>query len=245
MENLRFFEKTCDEFKTWDEFDAHFHSLSNDDQSRLLLAYNFQFIGPSSADRDSPQNYKESVAWFKTVRRDIETGLINKYPRIRKHLNLQERLAERWKLLHFICMRLESIAHKQLRGADFSEIDNSFIQNYGKILAHLMFYDGNSYLHPRDDAPKIMDVYSNLTNTEKHLHVGVARARKMYVLYPWQGKTVLCEGAVMPYYEFTHTTRLNDADWKTMLDSRKRPAIPNWFNKVLDDDDLSVFEFKK
>ncbi len=63
--------------------------------------------------------------------------------------------------------------------------------------------------------------------------------------YPWQGKTVLCEGAVMPYYEFTHTTRLNDADWKTMLDSRQRPAIPAWFNTVIDGDDLSVFEFKK
>ena len=106
IENLRFFETTCDKFKTWDEFGDHFHSLSNDDQSQLLLAYNLQFMGPSAADHDSPQNYKESVAWIKTVRRDIETGLVDKHLLIRKHLNLQGRLAERWELLHFICMRL-------------------------------------------------------------------------------------------------------------------------------------------
>ena len=62
-----------------------------------------------------------------------------------------------------------------------------------------MLYGGNSYLTPRDDAPRVVDVYAN-PQESGYLHVGIARPRKMYVLYPWKGKTVLCEGAILPYY---------------------------------------------
>ena len=55
----------------------------------------------------------------------------------------------------------------------------------------------------------------------------------MYVLYPWQGKTVLCEGAIMPYYEFVNDSRLTKEAWKEKLDSDRRPPIPGWFSSVV------------
>jgi hypothetical protein len=52
------------------------------------------------------------------------------------------------------------------------------------------------------------------------------------VLYPYQGAEILCRGAVMPYFEFPHDTRLTDAQWKGLLDSPKRPPLPRWANPI-------------
>ena len=53
-----------------------------------------------------------------------------------------------------------------------------------------MFYDGNSYVSPNDDAPRVVDVFSN-PNTGKVLEAGVARPRALYVLYPLKGSESL------------------------------------------------------
>jgi hypothetical protein len=95
-----------------------------------------------------------------------------------------------------------------------------------------MFYGGNSYHSPRDDAMRVIDVYSN-PNIGKHLHVGIARPRIMWVLYPTKNGDVLCRGAVTPYAEFVHPDRLTDGEWKTLLDSPKRPETPAWAAPVI------------
>lgn len=101
-----------------------------------------------------------------------------------------------------------------------------------------MFYGGNAYLTPQDDAPRVVDVFDNLQKGG-YLHVGIARPRKLYVLYPWKGRHVLCEGAVLPYYEFVATSRLTDESWKARLDSAERPSIPEWFAPVVNGGALS------
>jgi hypothetical protein len=95
-----------------------------------------------------------------------------------------------------------------------------------------MLYAGNAYLTPRDDAPRVVDVHYN-PNVARHLHVGVARPRALYVLYPLDKGEVLCRGAVMPYYEFEHGERLTDADWKSLLDSDNRPETPSWTGPII------------
>lgn len=107
-----------------------------------------------------------------------------------------------------------------------------------------MLYGGNSYLSPRDDAPRVVDVYAN-PQEGGFLHVGVARPRKLYVLYPWKGKTILCEGAIMPYYEFVTASRLTDKSWKERLDSEQRPSIPRWVAPVVSGGDLSQPSLKE
>jgi hypothetical protein len=146
--------------------------------------------------------------------------------------NMATHLDLHWATLAGLCHRLESLAHKQLRGVAFSEEENQFLRDYGKSLAGVMLYDGNSYLTPTDDAPRVVDVHSN-PNLGKHLEVGIARARALYVLYPVKGGEILCRGAVMPYFEFAHDARLTDAEWKTMLDCDKRPRTPDWIRPIV------------
>ncbi|VGO14305.1 hypothetical protein PDESU_02864 [Pontiella desulfatans] len=268
-ENLRIFEKKCGAFQTEDEFLDFFHDQSNDDQSVLLTAYALMHVTPSEAKYGSAQLYRENVAWLKIIEHAIETGDIGAHPEALAMLeSINGNLPKKWDDLERMSRQLEAIAHKQLRNLTFNGREEQYIRNYGHALANLMFHEGNSYVNPRDDAPKIVDVYSNI-NTGQHLHVGIARPRKLHVLYPWQGKTILCTGALLPYYEFAHPTRLNDAEWKTMLGSTKwqpkrslvqgfldafkpkepappstRPAVPEWIKPILQGDGLAAPEFR-
>jgi hypothetical protein len=132
-------------------------------------------------------------------------------------------LRELWQRLEMICRRLDALSNKQLRGADFSEEENQFLKDYGSWLAGVMLYGGNSYEVPRDDAPRIADVCQN-PRSHQFLEVGIGRPRALYVLYPYHGGEILCEGAVMPYYEFPQPQPLTDSAWKTILDSKTHPT---------------------
>jgi hypothetical protein len=136
-----------------------------------------------------------------------------------------------WHRLASICRRLEVLAHKQLRGVRFSAEEDEFLRTYGQRLAAVMLYSGNSYLTPRDDAPRAIDVFGN-PEDGKHLLVGIARPRTLWVLYPVRGVDVLCRGAVLPYREFRHPERLTDAGWKALLGSAKAPKSPAWIQPV-------------
>lgn len=148
-------------------------------------------------------------------------------------------LGDLWRSLGMVCRRLESLSHKQLRGAMFSEEENQFIRSYGERLAAAMLYGGNSYLTPNDDAPRVVDVFSR-SQVGTFLEVGIARPRAIYVLYPVKSGEILCRGAVMPYYEFAHDARLTDAAWKALLDSAKRPKSPDWVSPIIVPSGLSA-----
>ena len=45
----------------------------------------------------------------------------------------------------------------------------------------------------------------------------------MYVLYPTEDGEVFCRGAVLPYYEFRSPARLDDRQWKALLDLSDPP----------------------
>ena len=141
-------------------------------------------------------------------------------------------LVQQWRTLGILCRRLESLAHKQLRRVPFNDEENNLIRSYGEKLAAVMLYRGNSYFQPFDDAPRVTDVYFN-PNTARVLEVGIARPRAIYVLYPAKGGDLLCRGAILPYCEFAHDTRLTDAEWQTLLDSPQRPKTPDWIKPIL------------
>ena len=136
-----------------------------------------------------------------------------------------------WQSLTSLSRRLEALAHKQLRDIAFNEEEDAFIISYGEALGGCMLYFRNSYEVPRDDAPRVADVFANPADG-KLLEVGIARARVLYVLYPWHGQEILCRGAVMPYYEFKSARRLTDEQWKALLDSPQRPQLPDWVKPI-------------
>jgi hypothetical protein len=156
-------------------------------------------------------------------------------PKLREAIQfVSPRLASLWKQLAELSDRLETLAHKQLREAAFDARDGTFLRGYGTALARIMLYEGNSYLQPEDDAPRVVDVFSNLTRkTKPYLEVGTGRPREFYILYPRNGREILCRGAVLPYHEFSHATRLDDRTWKALLDSREPPKPPDWLRPIL------------
>jgi len=137
-------------------------------------------------------------------------------------------LRERWQKLARIVARLESLAHKQLRGQPWTNDESHFLKSYGEQLAFIHGYYGNSWLSPRDDAPRWAEV-SGLPEPGKFLAAGVGRPREFYVLYPWNGTEVLCVGSVMQYYEYETAERLTDDAWRALLDSPAAPPLPAWF----------------
>ena len=137
-----------------------------------------------------------------------------------------------WYRLALLCAKLEALSQKQLRGISFSKEDNDFITHYGEELAGTMFYGGNSYDDPRDDAPRICDVFTD-PNENKVLLTGIGRPAAIYLLYPFAGKQILVHGAVSSYYEFPSDTRLTDREWQALLDSKQPPSQPAWLGTAL------------
>lgn len=137
----------------------------------------------------------------------------------------EPRPKECWPRLEAMSAKLETLAHKQLRGKALRADEKQSILDYGKELPFVMFYGDNSYLFPNDDAPRVVDVHRQ---RGKSLEVGIGRPRVLWVVYPWKGSDVLCRGAVLPYHEFASAERLTDQDWLKRLDSSSAPDQPKW-----------------
>ncbi len=132
---------------------------------------------------------------------------------------------EHWGGLIDLCRDLERLSRKQLEGR-LAKDHNDFIEGYGQRLAHLTFYFREAHRKPRDDAPRVADVFTSLNgdNERRYLHVAVGRPRALWVLYPWRGREILCRGAVLGYHEFQHPTRLDDDEWRRLEHSAAPPA---------------------
>jgi hypothetical protein len=139
---------------------------------------------------------------------------------------------DHWLRLALLCRRLEALSHKELRGQALSTEDEGLLKSFGEKLGGIMFYDGNSYLEPKDDAPRVADVLTN-PREGRYLHVGVGRPRALYVLYPYEGREVVCRGAVLPYFELIESARMNDAEWRKRLDSTSPPTAPTWLTPII------------
>ena len=141
-------------------------------------------------------------------------------------------LDERWRLLERLARGLESLAHKQLRGARFSAADERFLRNYSERLSEVMGYPTAD--HMPDDAPRVASVFHR--ELSGNLQVATGRPTAMYVLYPHGGGDVLCMGVVLPYHEFVRGERLTDEAWRSMLDAPERPAVAEWVARLYSDE---------
>src|SRR5438874_778172 len=107
-----------------------------------------------------------------------------------------------------------------------------------------MLYDSNSYFVPREEAPRVVDIYQDPVGN-RFLEVGIARPRALYVLYPTGEGEILCRGAVFPHHEFTSTSRLTDNQWISKLSAKDRPPLPTWAQSIyskagIDHENLSM-----
>ena len=220
--------------KGQEAFQEVFKALSQDEQMSLETVMYLLMALKVTPDFENPKKFwTEAEGKLAQLADDLGKGVMPADPALARMLRqVGFDISPLWRRFGDTCRRLEALAHKQLRGVPFSGDEDRFLKDYGTLLAGIMLYGGNSYLTPRDDAPRAVDVFYN-PNAAKCLEVGVGRPRALYVLYPVKGREVLAKGAVMPYYEFPHATRLTDAEWKTLLDSDKRPDLPAWVKPIV------------
>lgn len=236
---LKRFQKIIGKITSEDDMRKVFSELPQEEMLELQLPFHIMAIGPVEAERGSAEYFEQSAKWIASLAEDIEDGHIDRYPDVLAVIEeFSGDLKDLWERLAAISRRLESLAHKQLRGIEWDEEETRFIEDYGTEIAGIMLYGGNSYLTPRDDSPRVVDIHAN-PQTSTYFHVGIARPRRIYVLYPWQGERLLTRGAIMPYYEFEESRRLTDKVWKKKLDSDDRPAIPNWLRSTLSNGKLT------
>jgi hypothetical protein len=198
---------------------------------RSIVTLSALTLRPFSPE-DIARRREELIAEVMNFAKDVEAGSYDGDPAFQAIiLDNHYDIKHLWDELGDTLRRLEVLAHKQLRGVAFSKRENYFIADFGQTLAFIMLYGGDSYRYPRDDVPHAVDVYSNL-EAGGYFHIGIARPREFLVLYPYQGREILCRGAVMPYYEFISTTRMTDAEWQKRLDSDERPENPDWLKPI-------------
>lgn len=185
------------------------------------LVADHEFYSPTQSEDEFHAAHRALIAHIRTFADDVAAG---KQPLPTEDSSL----GRRWAKLATIAHRLEAMSHKQLRKRAWTSAEDDSIRAYGKQLALVHGYFGNSWHVPRDDAPRWASVVRD-PNTDTQLAVGVGRARLIHVLYPYGDGEVLCTGAVMSYYEYPESgTPLTDSEWRAKLDSPAAPALPAW-----------------
>jgi len=150
------------------------------------------------------------------------------------------RLQERWEKLQRILHRLEALSVKELRGRPFDASDETFIRGYAAALAVPMLYDGNAYDAPPPDRPPVASVFAARSPNAvsrpdlpaQIVHAGTGMPCAIYVLWPHEGREVLCRGGVMPYREVVAPRRLTDQAWAKRLLSDEAPEPPPWLSPI-------------
>ena len=100
-----------------------------------------------------------------------------------------------------LCDQLAAIADKELAGQplDPKEIHSSSIT--AKPWRGFTFYEGMTWLNPRDNFPCVAPVFNN-SMRGKTLYVGVSRPEAIYVVLFYGKQLALHRGAVLSYREF-------------------------------------------
>lgn len=144
-----------------------------------------------------------------------------------------------------IASTLQTIAEKELRNETPTEDEYEFIRSYGKEIELLTFaaaddtpYHEHINAFPAGDEPiqaaVVADVATN-PNRGIVLQEGVGRVFDIYVVVPIADRLVLAQGGVFSHYEFTQplNERLNDTQWRSMLDSGNTPSRAPWSNSFI------------
>jgi hypothetical protein len=179
------------------------------------------------------RDYKPVIAALEKLRTRISAA----EPAVMRVMMKQSSLFRRetaveWARLAQVCLRLALVAQRQLDGKPHTNRDKAWLGNLGEVLAKTMLYEANSFLTPRDDAPRIARISSDPRDGSV-FHAGIGRPRVMYVLYPSQGRKILCRGVVMPYHELSATKTITDSEWIQRFKASSRPAMPEWLSGLV------------
>lgn len=148
--------------------------------------------------------------------RDLAVGAKPGAPLWRMVLDNTLRLEPRWKDLEVLCLRLSMIAGKQLAGEVLTLEESNMVMSFGLTLSRIMLQDAASRRFPADDDSPDIVHGSTTTPRGAFFHIATGRPRLLYVLYPWQGEEIFCQGAILPYHEMEAERQMFDPDWRKL-----------------------------
>jgi hypothetical protein len=147
-------------------------------------------------------------------------------------------------LLEFadLCESLAAIAEKELNNIALNETDARLIEEYGEKLARFHFYEGNSWLTPRDDFPLVTPIFTSPLRQET-LYAGLPRPEALYIILDVNGQPVLHRGAVLSYREFLRpvSSPLADGQWHQEVWAGTVPPPPAFtasFRKAISQEEV-------
>jgi hypothetical protein len=98
--------------------------------------------------------------------------------------------------------------------------------SFGQTLSRIMLQDVASDRFPiDDDSPGIVHV-SAIAPRSAVFHVATGRPRLLYILYPWQGEELFCQGAILPYHEVEAERPMGDQEWRKMWPQAEGDRTP-------------------
>nr|MDJ0522780.1 DUF3160 domain-containing protein [Planctomycetota bacterium] len=144
------------------------------------------------------------------------------------HAADSERLSEHLTDFAELMGELVAIVERQLAGKELTEEQNELLLNYGKRIAGLQFFGGNSWLSPSWQMGLVADIGSDPQRGLRR-HVAVGAPMELYVVLPLHGGGhQLYVGGVYSYYEFDEPGPLTDSAWRKRVTARDVPPLPAW-----------------
>ncbi|HSJ02325.1 MAG TPA: DUF3160 domain-containing protein, partial [Verrucomicrobium sp.] len=153
------------------------------------------------------------------------------------------RLEPLWKELEVLCLRLSMIAGKQLAGETLTLEESNVVLFFGLTLSRIMLYEDAAPSFPVDDSPKIVRPAAGPSRGTA-FHAATGRPRILYVLYPWQGSELFCQGVILPYHEVESDRPMDDQEWRKLWPrtAGSRPQAAKWLEGFIPAEGARVTE---
>jgi len=151
---------------------------------------------------------------------------------------LTDKFEHKLTLFETLLLFLRDVSIKELENTPLSESEYANIYCFGKVMQELVsdnFDPQNPWNYDSDDMAVVADVHTD-SNTDQCLEEGVGYPLEINVIVNEGGTIRITRGAIFSYYEFTQpiADRLTDEAWREMLVSDTPPALPQWYDGLMD-----------
>jgi hypothetical protein len=203
------------------------------------------------------QVYAEMGGALKPVEKD-DRGYVEPEPRLYARLAALTRMTreglssrnlledtdrQTLKTMEELCLKLKTIAEKELRNELLTDEEFNLIRTYGGNLEHLFIQamrdecQGLSSEICLDDNPAALVADVATDPNGQVLEEGIGKIFPIYVVVPVEGKLRIAKGGVFSHYEFPWpmTDRLTDSKWQALVNEDKTPSLPSWTQSFLAD----------
>jgi len=147
-------------------------------------------------------------------------------------------------VLSWVSEVLAGIADKEQEGEPLNDWEYDFLLYFGATLEELFLVQEkrDSGMTGADQGRQergialVADVYTNVQR-KLVLHEAVGKPLLLYAHVPFDGREQVVQGAMLSWYEFTHSTRLDDGSWWDMVDKepqKVRKLLPPWAGTFLE-----------